>query len=198
MLFVCNKNWAEGVKEGKAGGTAVRCWSVAVSWGKRRLLPIFPSHLAAQSEDRSSAAGGRTLRFSAQAGPSPSAIRGTPVSRVVSSSVFFSVVYSDTWRSHKLEELTDDSVCLCPGCLRCNEAEVSGMVTVPTEFAGLLGRHVGGQVRWRSAHITGCSESYPGWGRSYVIGKFGEEMGHDFEEEVFKIREKVISLVVSG
>lgn len=31
MLLVCNKNWAEGVEEGKAGETAVRGWSVAVS-----------------------------------------------------------------------------------------------------------------------------------------------------------------------
>lgn len=31
MLFICNKNWADGVEEGKAGETAVRCWSVAAS-----------------------------------------------------------------------------------------------------------------------------------------------------------------------
>ena len=122
MLFICNKNWADGVEEGKAGETAVHCWSVAASWGKRppsTHLPLPPTSRV------------RTTAVQLEAGLCDSAREPAPPFLPLagplclgSSALPFSFRFStqrDAWCSHKLEDLTNDWVCLCPGCVRCNE-----------------------------------------------------------------------------
>lgn len=77
--------------------------------------------------------------------------------------------------------------------------EASGMVTVPMEFAGLLGRHVGGQVR-HVGELTSLDAVNLTWDRGQVMSlvSLGRRWDMTLKEEVFKIRDKVTSLVVSG
>ena len=77
--------------------------------------------------------------------------------------------------------------------------EVSGMVTVPMESAGLLGRHGGGQVR-HVGQLTSLEavSLTPDGGEVMSLASLGRRWDMTLKEEVFKIRDKVTSLVVSG
>ena len=77
--------------------------------------------------------------------------------------------------------------------------EVSGMVTVPMESAGLLGRHGGGQVRHvgQLTSLEAVSLTRDG-GEVMSLASLGRRWDMTLKKEVFKIRDKVTSLVVSG
>ena len=77
--------------------------------------------------------------------------------------------------------------------------EVSGMVTVPTEFAGLLGRHVGGQVGHvgQPTSLDAVNLTRDG-GEVMLLASLGRRWDITVKEEVFKTRDKMTALLVVG